>query len=223
MKSIIYYTCNTHKPEIDDLARSFLSKAGFPIISVSLNKEINFGDIRIVMQGTRSPLMMHKQIVKGLEACKTKYSFLAESDVLYHPSHFDFTPKEEKKFYFNVNVWKQKWPENYYIRTDNSEQLSGTSAYTNLLLNWFKKRLEEIERDGFNGHYEPRDNRESYQSKVPNICIRHDKNLTRSKWSVDDFRNKEYAKGWKEADHVPGWGKTLGRLDEFLEEVSANA
>lgn len=218
-KTIVYYTCNTHKPEIDELCRIYLSKINLPIISVSLNKKIDFGDIRIVMQGERNPLMMHRQIIKGLEACKTKYSFLAESDVLYHPSHFDFTPIKDSIFYFNVDVWKQKWPENYYVRTDNAQQLSGMSGYTSLLLNWFKIRLEEIERDGFNRRYEPRKNRENYSSKVPNICIRHDKNLTLSKWSPDDFRNREYAKGWKESDHVPGWGKTKGRLDEFLAEL----
>jgi hypothetical protein len=204
-KTIIYYTCNAHKPEIDDLARSYLSKVGLPIISVSLNKEIDFGDIRIVMQGDRGPLTMHRQIVAGLRKCKTKYSFLAESDVLYHPSHFDFTPKEENRFYFNVNVWKQRWPDNYYVRTDNSQQLSGMSAYTDLMRSWFEKRLEKIEKEGFDRHYEPRDNRENYQSEVANICIRHDKNLTLSKWSPDDFRNKEYAKGWTEATSVPGW------------------
>lgn len=204
-KTIIYYTCNAHKIEIDDLARKYLSKVGLPIISVSLNKEIDFGDIKIVMQGERSPLMMHKQIVKGLEACKTKYAYLAESDVFYNPSHFDFTPKEATKFYFNVNVWKQKWPEKHFIRTDNSQQLSGMSAFTSLMLEFFKKRLEEIEKKGFNRHYEPRRGRENYSSKVPNICIRHDKNLTMSKWSVKDFRNKEFAKGWTEATSVPGW------------------
>lgn len=204
-KSVIYYTCNAHRPEIDDLARSFLLKVGLPIISVSLNKNIDFGDIRIVLQGVRGPVMMHKQIVKGLEACNTKYAFLAESDVLYHPSHFDFTPKDSEKFYFNVNVWKQRWPDNHYVRTDNSQQLSGMSGYTNLLLEWFRLRLEEIKKDGFNRHYEPRNNRENYASEIPNICIRHDKNLTRSKWSPKDFRNKEYSKGWQETTAVPGW------------------
>jgi hypothetical protein len=204
-KTIIYYTCNAHKPEIDDLARSYLSKTGLPIISVSLNKKLDFGDIRIVMHGERSPLMMHKQIIKGLKACKTKYAFLAESDVLYHPSHFKFTPKQRNEFYFNVNVWKQKWPLAFFIRTDNSQQLSGMSAYKSLLLDWFESRLEEIEKQGFNRHYEPRGNRINYSSEIPNICIRHDKNLTVSKWSVNDFRNKEYAKGWTEANSVPGW------------------
>src|SRR3990167_9425982 len=103
-KTLIYYTCNTHLPQIDDLARSYLSKIDLPIISVSLNKTIDFGHTRIVMQGQRSPLMMHRQIVAGLQACSSKYSFLIESDVLYHPSHFDFIPKRDNVFYFNVNV-----------------------------------------------------------------------------------------------------------------------
>jgi hypothetical protein len=204
-KTIIYYTCNTHKPEIDDLARSFLGSVGLPIISVSLNKEIDFGDTRIVIRGERSPLTMHRQILNGLEACTTNYAFLAESDVLYHPSHFEFMPQEDTTFYFNVNVWKQRWPDNYFIRTDNSQQLSGMSAYTRLMRDWFHGRRAEIEADGFNRHYEPRDPRENYSSEVPNICIRHDKNLTKSKWSIADYRNKEYAKGWTEATNVPGW------------------
>lgn len=206
MKTVIYYTCNVHLPEIDNLARNCLSKIDLPIVSVSLNKQIDFGDERIVMNGTRSPIMMHRQIVKGLEKCNTKYAFLAESDVLYHPSHFEFTPERDDVFYFNVNVWKQRWPDNYYVKTDNSQQLSGMSGNTNLLLNFFTKRLKEIEEIGFNRHFEPRGPRENYESKTPIICIRHNSNITRSKWSPKDYRNKEYAKGWKEATSVPGWG-----------------
>lgn len=203
-KTIVYYTCNTHDPKIDELARGFLSKIDLPIISVSLNKPIDFGDTRIVMEGERSPVTMHKQVVKGLEAVKTKYVFLAESDVLYHPSHFDFTPTKDDVFYFNVNVWKQRWPEKYFVKTDNSQQLSGVVANTELLLNFFKSRIPEIEKN-FDRHYEPKGPRENYESKVPIICIRHDKNLTHSKWTPADYRNKEYAKGWQEATEVPGW------------------
>ena len=74
-KTLIYYTCNEHLPEIDNLARKYLSKIDLPIISVSLNKEIDFGDVQIVMEGERSPLMMLKQIVRGLAVCQTKYAF----------------------------------------------------------------------------------------------------------------------------------------------------
>lgn len=204
--NIIYYTCNTHLPAIDELCREYLDKVDLPIISVSLNKAISFGDKRIVVKGERSPLMMHKQIVAGLELSDSEYVFLAESDVLYHPSHFDFTPQREDAYYFNVNVWKVRWSDGFCVRTDNSQQVSGIAANRKLLLDFYKARVKEIEKNGFDRHYEPRNApRINYQSAYPNVCIRHDGNLTKSKWKVDDFRNKEYAKGWQESYEVPGW------------------
>lgn len=206
--NIIYYTCNTHLPAIDDLARKFLSKVDLPIITVSLNKSIDFGDKRIVVKGERSQLMMHKQIVTGLEASDSEYVFLAESDVLYHPTHFDFIPTKDNVYYFNTNVWKLRWADGYCVRTDNSQQLSGMCGSRELLLNFFKKRVAQIEQEGWNRHYEPQEGiRENYQSEICNICIRHDANLTGSKWSVNDFKNKRYAKGWKEStiDKIAGW------------------
>lgn len=207
-KTIVYYTCNTHKPEIDELCRKQLAKANLPIVSVSLNKDLDFGSIRLKTKGQRSPLTMHKQIVMGLKASRADYVFLAESDVLYHPSHFDFSPTRDDVFYFNTNVWKLRWKDGYCVRTDVSQQLSGICAAKQLLLNFFKKRVAEIEKMGWNRHYEPKIGiRENYQSKISNICIRHDDNLTGSKWSVNDFKNKKYAEGWKEStiDKIDGW------------------
>lgn len=205
--NIIYYTCNTHLPEIDDLCRQYLSKIDLPIITVSLNKSINFGGKQIVVKGERSPLMMHKQIVTGLEASDSEYVFLVESDVLYHPSHFDFIPKRGDVYYFNVNVWKMRWSDGFCVRTDNAQQVSGMVASRKLLLDYYGRRVKEIEKNGFDRHYEPRNApRINYESLYPNICIRHNKNLTMSKWSINEFRNKEYAKGWKESYSVPGWG-----------------
>lgn len=218
--NIIYYTCNTHLPEIDDVCREYLSKINLPIITVSLNKSINFGDKQIVVKGERSPLMMHKQIVIGLEASSAEYVFLAESDVLYHPSHFDFIPKRDDVYYFNVNVWKMRWTDGFCVRTDNSQQVSGMVASRKLLLDNYSARVVEIEKNGFDRHYEPRNKpRINYQSLYPNICIRHNKNLTMSKWSINDFVKKKYAKGWKESYYVPGWGKTSGGFYEFLKEL----
>ena len=212
MKAIVYYTCNTHKVEIDELCRKQLAKIKLPIVSVSLNKDLDFGNLRLKIKGERSPLTMHKQIVMGLEACLADYVFLTESDVLYHPSHFDFIPPRDDVFYFNTNVWKLRWADGHCVRTDISQQLSGMCGSRELLLNFFKKRVAQIEKEGFNRHYEPQEGiKENYQSETPNICIRHNANLTRSKWSVNDFRNKKYAKGWKEADldKIPYWGQIL--------------
>lgn len=207
-KAIVYYTCNTHRIEIDELCRKQLSKINLPIVSVSLNKDLDFGDIRLRTEGQRSPLTMHKQIVMGLEASQSDYIFLAESDVLYHPSHFDFTPPRDDVFYFNINVWKLRWADGHCVWTDISHQLSGMCGSRQLLLNFFKKRVAQIEKEGWNRHYEPREGiKENYQSEICNICIRHDANLTGSKWSVNDFKNKRYAKGWKETEieNIKGW------------------
>ncbi len=207
-KAIVYYTCNTHKPEIDELCRKQLSKATLPIVSVSLNKDLDFGNIRLKTKGERSPLTMHKQIVMGLEASQTDYIFLAESDVLYHPSHFDFMPTKNDVFYFNTNVWKLRWADGHCVRTDISQQLSGMCGSRELLLNFFKKRVAQIEREGWNRHYEPKEGlKENYKSKICNICIRHNMNLTGSKWSVNDFKNKRYARGWQETEinNIKGW------------------
>lgn len=224
-KAIIYYTCNTHLPEIDDACRAQLKKAAgeTQIVSVSLNKELDFGDHRVTMCGERSPLTMHRQILKGLQECQAEIVFLAESDVLYHPSHFKFEPTRDDVFYFNTNVWKVRWPDGHAIWTDDLQQLSGMCGSRKLIMEFFTKRVEQIERDGFNRHYEPskknnvfpvakggKYGQENWQSEGCNVCIRHDANITKSKWSVEEFRDPQYAKGWREAEEAPGWG----RLDE---------
>jgi hypothetical protein len=56
-------------------------------------------------------------------------------------------------------------------------------------------------------------------SAFPNIDIRHNKNLTPSRWSQDQFRDPNACLGWTESDEVPGWGVTKGRFKEMLQEL----
>lgn len=222
-RAIIYYTCNTHLPEIDEACRKQLAQAKAPIISVSLNKQIDFGDERIVMVGERSAETMHKQILAGLERCQAEFVFLAESDVLYPPEHFEFTPPRNDVFYFNTNVWKVRHPDGHAVWTDDLQQLSGMCGHRKLMTEFFRRRVEQIEREGFNRHYEPgpkqnvfppakggKYGQQNWQSEQALVCIRHNGNLTKSKWAMEEFRDPRYAKGWQEADEVPGWG----RMDE---------
>lgn len=223
-KEIIYYTCNTHKEDIEMACRNQLQLSGIPILSVSLNKEIDFGNERIVMKGERSPEMMHRQILEGLRKSTAKYVFLCESDVLYHPLHFQFIPKRDDVVYYNVNVWKVRYPDGFAVYTKDMQQVSGICANRELLLDFYTKRLAQIEQEGFNRHYEPGVKQtvdvnytvENYITKYPNICIRHDANLTKSKWSPDEFRNKEYAKGWTEGYSVKGWGSTIELMENVM-------
>jgi len=208
-RGILYYTCNTHKIDIELLCRRQLLKSrnGHELGCISL-KETEFGDWHITLPHERSPLAMHKQILAGLEFIKTDVVFLCESDVLYHPSHFTFVPPTRDKFYYNTNVWKVRYPDGHAVWTDDLQQVSGICAYRELLLDWYSRRIQQIERDGFDGHYEPSP-RENWQSEYPNLDIRHPNTLTKSRWSPDEFRNPKYAAGWREADEVPGWGETV--------------
>ena len=103
-----------------------------------------------------------------------------------------------------------RWNDGFCTKTDNSQQTSGMVANRHLLLDFYTRRIKEIEENGFDRHYEPPEElRINYESKLPNVCIRHNHNLTKSKWSVDDYRNKKYAKGFKTADikDIPFWGE----------------
>lgn len=225
-KGILYYTCNTHSPDIEAACRKQLlaAKGDIKLVSVSLNKEIDFGDERIVLHGERGGEMMHKQILAGLEAIDTDIVFLCESDVMYHPSHFDFVPPREDTFYYNSNLWKLRYEDGLAVWTDDLQQVSGCCASREVLWDFYKKRVDQIVSEGFNRHYEPGSKQtvgskrtENWMSAFPNLDIRHDKTLTKSKWSPDQFRNQKYAKGWKTATAIVGWGETRAVIDRIKE------
>lgn len=206
LKELLYYTCNNHDLSIEIPCRKQLLKANLPIISVSRGQDIDFGNVRIVIYGEKGVRMMHRQIVVGLEAATADFIFMCENDVLYHPSHFKFVPPTNNFFYYNTNVWKVRWSDGHAVWTDDLQQISGICASRQLLLNYFSKKLKEVESGNFDRHFEPSP-RKNWQSEICNIDIRHDKNVTKSKWLPVDFRNPKYAKGWKETDEIPGWGK----------------
>ena len=200
---------------------------GHDLVSVTL-QPLDYGR-NIHMPLERGVLTMFKQILAGLEACRAEVVFLTEADVLYHASHFEFTPPRADRFYYNENTWKVDAATGqalfYYCK-----QTSGLCAYRELLVEHYKKRVAKVEAEGYsrNMGYEPGTHRpprgvddykaERWMSAQPNIDIRHDGNLTRSRWRQDQFRNKNACLGWQMADEVPGWGRTKGRFEDFLKE-----
>lgn len=95
--SIVYYTCNyleEKNPYFLANTRKYLEKAieGAPLIVVShkpvkwdrMTENIVMGDIG------RSHLNIYRQILVGAKAAKTKWVALAEDDILYSNSHFNF-------------------------------------------------------------------------------------------------------------------------------------
>ena len=211
-----------------------------PIVSSSL-KKMDFGVKNVHFPSLRrGHLTMYKQILGALESSSADIIFFCEHDVLYHPSHFDFTPPKNNTYYYNVNVWKVRLPDGHSLRVNDCKQLSGLCGYRQLLIEHYKKKIEIIRQrqadlkaagepiinDGVSKYmgYEPGlhsvprgvDNFpvESWQSQFPNIDIRHGDNFTKSRWTKEEFVDQKYTQGWMEgtADKIPGWEGVFDRF-----------
>lgn len=149
--------------------------------------------------------------------------------MLYARSHFDFVPERRDVYYYNDHVWKVDAVTGRAL-SYRCDQTSGLCAYRSLLLNHYRARVARVQAVGYQRSlgFEPGTHRpprgiddydhQSWQSPVPNVDIRHAHNLTPSRWRKDQFRNQKYTAGWTESDDVPGWGRTLGRFDDFLRD-----
>jgi hypothetical protein len=214
---VVYYSDNNIDPEIITKCQRQILKCvkDHRIISVSL-KPMEFGE-NIVLPLERGYLTMFKQILAGLEASTADYIFFAEQDVVYHPSHFLFVPEKKDVFYYNENVWKVRMSDGHGLHYD-CQQLSGLCAYRDLLIEHYRKRVEIVEKNGFTMRtgFEPGTNSrkeriddykaESWRSEYPIIDLRHEHNLTKSRWRKEEFRNQKFTEGWLEQDNVPGFG-----------------
>lgn len=144
-KSIIYYTDNRLDEKIMKRCQEQLMKVespSLPIISVSL-EPIQFGQ-NYTVNADRGYLTVTKQIIKGLEESISDVVFFCEHDVLYHPSHFDFTPAAKDVFYYNTNSWMLRAEDGHCLYYDH-RSLSGMSCYRETALVHFRKRKERIE------------------------------------------------------------------------------
>jgi hypothetical protein len=209
------------------VAAIFLSPTQDLLDTVRSTRRIAVGGV----YGERGYLSMFRQILTGLEMLDTDVAFLCEHDVLYDASHFEFTPPREDVFYYNQNVWQVRASDGHALHYPCSKT-SGLCASRELLIEHYRKRVARVEVHGFTRAmgFEPGTHRrpervddygcESWMSAVPNIDIRHDANLTESRWRKDQFRNQKYTDGWTEGSGVPGWGETAGRFHEFLDALT---
>jgi hypothetical protein len=229
-KALVYYTDNRLDPEIMFACQRQIEigRNGHDLVTVSL-QPILYGR-NIMLDGERGPLTMFKQILAGLEATSADVVFLVEHDCMYHPTHFDFTPPRRDTFYYNQNRWQVDAKTGralHYL----ANSTSGLCAYRELLLEHYRKRVKLVEERGFSRRlgFEPgthnRPERvddygcDTWMSEWPNIDLRHGNNLTPTRWEKSQWRNQRYTAGWMEADAVPGWGRTKGRMNDFLDGV----
>lgn len=231
-KGIIYYTDNRVVEPIFSSVQKILTKIGkekgMPITCVSL-KPTDFGDRRIVLENReRSYPTMIRQIIMALEASEEDYVFFCENDVLYHPSHFDFTPPKPNVFYYNSNVWRWKLWDDKAIRYDKMLPLSCLCCDRKYVLDHYRfreKKMKEFGESEFRSReprrarvwgYEPGTkskkrggltdyNFDTWHSKFPNVDIRHARTFSRLKCTMEDFKNPP--ENWEEveAKDIPGW------------------
>lgn len=208
-RGIIYYTDNKLNVKLAKKVQNQIKKVGLPIVSASLKPMDNMGK-NICIRGERGTLSYFRQIVAALEASTAETVYFCEHDVLYHPSHFDFTPPTKDKFYYDHNVWRVRQGDGFAV-TWEANQVAQLVCDRELALDWYRKKLAEVEAGNFDRSYEPggRDvsKYEVFRSEYPSIDIRHDGNLTKSKWSPDDFRDKSTCVNWQEStiNDIPGW------------------
>lgn len=225
-KSIIYYTDNRLGEPIFSMVQGFLRNTKLPIYSTSLSPII-FGN-NAVIDGKRSYPTMVRQIIDALERSPTTYVFFCEHDVLYHPSHFAFTPPRDDIFYYNKNVWRWWFGDSRVIRHDRMLPLSCMCANREFALDHYRRRYEKITTLGWSEirsreprwarlmGYEPGtkkrrrggfsdDDFDTWESMYPNIDIRHRRTFSSPKIHLEDFRHKP--KWWLEQsiDEIEGW------------------
>ena len=233
MKGIIYYTSHNGKPRLLEGVRNQIAKSGLPITSVSLEPidfgtNIVHGDPKLRANQKRGIMSYFHQIKLALENAKEKYVFFCEHDVLYHPSHFDFTPPRDDTFYYNRNVWRWDFIGKKVVTYDQVASVSGICVNRKLALDFYTKRLQLIYEKGWDqapthGNpkwarhlgYEPgragkRNKYETakadeWRSEYPIIDIRHTRTVTQPRWLPEHFKN--HPSNWKEdvIDNVPGW------------------
>lgn len=241
-KGCIYYTDNRPRWFIlekcqEEIKKSWKGK----LISVSL-RPIDFGE-NIVLEGRkRSYPTMLTQIVMGLEALDCDIVFFLEHDVLYHSSHFEFTPQKEDIYYYNINNWRWPISEINAISFDGLHSLSELCCFRKTALKHFQDRLKYVTDHkwdknrareprlgnvmGYEPGTKPRSSGgfsdekfEVWRSRFPNIDIRHRHTFSSPKYHLSDF--KKTPPNWHEEkiENIPYWN--LKKLyDEWWSKYS---
>lgn len=225
-KGIIYYTDNQLNFKIAYRCRRQIRRIGLPIVSCSLKPIDNMGK-NIYLKLKRGYLTYFKQILTALEASESDIIFFCEHDVLYHKSHFDFIPPKKDVYYYDTNFWRLRLIDGHAITYDTC-QVNFICAYRDLLINNYRERIKRIEalgnvsdkeigslarKMGFEPGTHNRKERidmnisEKYYAEFPSIDIRHETNLTASRWKKEQFRDQRNCRDWKETtrDLIKGW------------------
>lgn len=209
-KGILYFTDNELPMKFAHRVRKTIKQIAdsknMELVSSTRKPIPNMGT-NVVTNEPRGYLTMFKQILKGLEAMTSDIVFMAEHDVLYDPSHFDFMPEDRNTFYYDTNWWKVH-ADGLAVHWD-ADQVSGLCGYRDKLIEYYRERVASFDAENFDRKFEPGSgiNSAQWKAPVPHIDIRTGNNLTYDKRSLDHFRNKATAVNFETTtiDKIPGW------------------
>jgi glycosyltransferase involved in cell wall biosynthesis len=204
-KGIVYYTDHQLKLKIAYFVQRQLARiadAGdIPIISASL-KSMSFGSKNLSFPDLiKDSLADLKLILAGLEESTTKFIFICQKNVLYPPSHFDFTPPERNKLYYNNNVWNLNAVTGMASRS-NQKNLVGACAYGETAINYYKNLISNQEK---NMKPDQQTEIETWGSEEPIVDIKYDVSPGTINQGEEEFYDIE----------IPGWGKTKKLIKKF--------
>lgn len=223
-KGIIFYTDNKLNLKVARAVQKNLriisETRGIPIISASLKPMPHFGKNIFFPHLKRGYLAYFTQILGALENSTADIIYFCEHDCLYPPSHFDFTPPMKDVFYYNQNWWRVRITDGFAAHWD-ANQVSGLCAYRKPLIKFYRQRLARVRQQGYKNSmgFEPgkRDGitTSAWKSDIPYIDFKHGHNLSKNKWSLNDFRDKSSAKNFTTGYEIPGWSKTIDLIKRF--------
>lgn len=210
-KTIIYYTANMEKPEFEEKIRANVRKqakdaGGLPIISVS-RKPVDLGKNICVGEQTVCYSNSFRQILIGLREAKTKFCLAAESDTLYPPEYFRFTPLTDNHAYRYTNLfvyfdgYHRFWRKRYV----EAAQMAGREFW-----------IESIEKViGKEDHWEP------VKNNPPFIFTTKDQYQWQGENPVLTFKTRRGI-GFKTGflpgavDTIPYWGSSQEVYNKYL-------
>jgi hypothetical protein len=210
------------------LCQQYIKASGLPIVSCSLKPLNDFGKNIVLENRVRSYPTMALQILTALKASTAKYVFFCEHDVLYHPSHFNFTPERDDLYYYNINNFRWEYPKDRAITYDGLTSLSGLCCNRETAIKHYEYRLKLIQRWHLDEDrsreprwarrfgYEPgtkkrrnggvtNEEHVKRRSEYPNVDIRHSGTFSKPKVNLDGFKHRP--ENWKEVtiDQISGW------------------
>lgn len=195
-KTVIYVSSGQEGQEFEEKIRHTLleNSKGLPIVSVT-QKPVNLGTNIVVGDVGASGFNFCRQVLIACEAAKTKFVISAESDCLYPPDYFQFTPERDDIPYRNTNIYVQRRGQDYVYKKQSSTfaQVIGREFYIKRLRELFlgqpewdktKKNFpKEIGQPLFKEF-------EYFESKYPCLSFKTGKGMRN--WSNADTSKKHY-------------------------------